>query len=159
MGIDGATGSVGIGNTSPWAPLNIGTLDSTSDDYIVFSKNTGGGSLRNGIIGYSSGFCFSIGDCGAVNNNTNAWTVQFAIAYNAPFASLGVDGTGRMIMQYGYGTTSDERVKTDIKIIQSALDKTVLLRGVEYNDISIEPDKKKIGLIAQELSRSRFNYS
>ena len=33
----------------------------------------------------------------------------------------------------------------------SALDKTLLLRGVEYNDIRIEPDKKRIGLIAQEV--------
>ena len=54
-------------------------------------------------------------------------------------------------MQYGYGTTSDERVKTNIKTIENALDKTLLLRGVEYNDIRIEPDKKRIGLIAQEV--------
>ncbi len=58
---------------------------------------------------------------GAVNNNTNAWTVQFAIAYSAPFASLGVDETGRVIMQYGYGTTSDERIKTNIKTIEMYL--------------------------------------
>ncbi len=78
------------------------------------------------------------------NNNTNAWTVQFAIAFNAPFASLGVDSTGKVEMQYGYGTTSDERVKTNIKTIENALEKTLLLRGVEYNDIRIEPDKKKM---------------
>jgi hypothetical protein len=42
---------------------------------------------------------------------------------------------------------------TDIFIfrIENALDKVLLLRGVEYNDIRIEPDKKKIGLIAQEV--------
>ena len=54
-------------------------------------------------------------------------------------------------MQYGYGTSSDERIKTNIKTIENALDKTLLLRGVEYNDIRIEPDKKRIGLIAQEV--------
>ena len=54
-------------------------------------------------------------------------------------------------MQYGYGTSSDERIKTNIKSIENALDKTLLLRGVEYNDIRIEPDKKRIGLIAQEV--------
>ena len=27
------------------------------------------------------------------------WTVQFAIAYSAPFASLGVDETGSELMQ------------------------------------------------------------
>ena len=54
-------------------------------------------------------------------------------------------------MQYGYGTGSDERIKTNITTIENALDKTLLLRGVEYNDIRIEPEKKKIGLIAQEV--------
>ena len=54
-------------------------------------------------------------------------------------------------MQYGYGTTSDERVKTNIKTIENALDKTLLLRGVNYNDIRIEPDKLRMGLIAQEV--------
>ncbi len=29
--------------------------------------------------------------------------------------------------------------------------KTFLLRGVEYNDISIQPERKRIGLIAQEV--------
>ena len=54
-------------------------------------------------------------------------------------------------MQYGFGQSSDERIKTNIKTIENALDKTLLLRGVEYNDIRIEPEKKKIGLIAQEV--------
>jgi hypothetical protein len=144
-------GDVGIGNLSPWAPLNIGTVDSVSDGYINFAKNTGTGTWRNCRVGYSSGFGFAIGDNGNVNNNTNSWTVQFAIAFNAPFASLGVDSTGKVVMQYGYGTSSDERIKTNIKTIENALDKTLLLRGVEYNDIRIEPDKKRIGLIAQEV--------
>ena len=30
------------------------------------------------------------------------------------------------------------------------MDKTLLLRGVEYNDFRIEPERKRIGLIAQE---------
>jgi hypothetical protein len=51
-------------------------------------------------------------------------------------------------MQYGY-SSSDERIKTNIKTIENALEKTLLLRGVEYNDFRIEPDKKRIGLIAQ----------
>ena len=101
------SGNVGINNTTPWAPLNIGNSDIYSDGYIVFAKNNLGN--RNCRVGYNSNFGFSIGDSGNVNNNTNSWTVQFAIAYNAPFASLGANEVGRVIMQYGYGTTSDEK--------------------------------------------------
>ncbi len=45
-------------------------------------------------------------------------------------------------MAYGYGTGSDERIETNIKTIEYALDKTLILRGVEYNDIRIEPENK-----------------
>ncbi len=54
-------------------------------------------------------------------------------------------------MQYGYGTGSDEELKQILKQLKNALDKTLLLRGVEYNNIRIEPEKTKIGLIAQEV--------
>ena len=53
-------------------------------------------------------------------------------------------------MRYNYGTGSDERIKTNIKTIENALDKTLLLRGVEFNLI-LEQEKKRIGLIAQEV--------
>ncbi len=47
--------------------------------------------------------------------------------------------------EYGYGTGSDEIIKTNIKTIENALDKTLLLRGIEYNDIRIEPERHRIG--------------
>jgi hypothetical protein len=37
------------------------------------------------------------------------------------------------------------------KTIENALDKTLLLRGVEYNDFRIEPERRRIGLISQEV--------
>ncbi len=51
-------------------------------------------------------------------------------------------------MQYGIVSSSDERIKTNIKTIENALDKTLLLRGVVYNDIRIKPERKRKGLIA-----------
>ena len=86
-----------------------------------------------------------------VKNGTNTLTQQLAIHYGSPALSILVEATGYVRMQYGFGQSSDERIKTNIKIIENALDKTLLLRGVEYNDIRIEPEKKKIGLIAQEV--------
>ncbi len=52
-------------------------------------------------------------------------------------------------MKYGYGNGSNVRIKTNIKTIEDAWDKTLLLRGVEFN-LNIEPERKRIGLIAQE---------
>ena len=44
-------------------------------------------------------------------------------------------------MPYSWNS-SDERIKTNVKTIEYALDKILLLRGVEYNDFRYEPDKK-----------------
>ncbi len=65
--------------------------------------------------------------------------------------SLLINDAGYVRMQYGFGQASDERTKTNIKTIENALDKVLLLRGVEYNDIRIEPEIKKIGLISQDV--------
>ena len=84
-------------------------------------------------------------------NSSNTLTQQLAINYAAPGLCILVNNLGQVIMQYGYYLSSDERIKTNIKTIENALEKTLLLRGVEYNDIRIEPDKKHLGLIAQEV--------
>ena len=44
-----------------------------------------------------------------------------------------------------------KELKQILKTIENALDKTLLLRGVEYNNFKIDPDKKLLGLIAQEV--------
>jgi hypothetical protein len=53
-------------------------------------------------------------------------------------------------MKYDFGNGSDERIKSNINAIENALDKTLLLRGVEFNS-NIEPERKRLGLIAQEV--------
>ena len=85
--------------------------------------------MRNFRMGMSSNFFFWIGDCGNVNNNTNTWTLQSAISYQAPASSFTISSTGTVIMPYSWNS-SDERIKTNIKTIENALDKTLLLRGV-----------------------------
>ena len=92
-----------------------------------------------------------VDDWGNQNAGPNTLTSQLAIVYSAPYASLVIGTNGYVTMQYGFGGASDERIKTNIKTIENALDKTLLLRGVEYNDFRIEPERKRIGLIAQEV--------
>jgi hypothetical protein len=115
---------------------------------IIFGKNNGPG-YRNAFMGYSETFYFSIGDYGGTHG-TNTLTQQLAIHYGSPALSILVEASGSVRMQYGYGTGSDERIKSNIKTIENALDKTLLLRGVEFN-LNIEPERKRIGLIAQEV--------
>jgi len=143
-------GNVGIKNASPWGDLNIGNCAVVgSSGHAVYGKNNGAGN-RNFKQGISSNFFFCTGDCGNANDNTNTWTLAHSISYQAPASSFVINSNGSIVMQYGY-SSSDERIKTNIKTIENALEKTLLLRGVEYNDFRIEPDKKRIGLIAQEV--------
>ena len=75
------------------------------------------------------------------------WLAQLQCYYSAPDNSLAIDLNG-----YVYGklvNTSDERIKTDIQTIDNALDKVLLLRGVNYTLIS--ENTREIGLIAQEV--------
>ena len=144
-------GNIGIRNAFPWGDLNIGNCDvGGSSGHVVFGKNNAGGGIRNFKQGMSSNFFFCTGDCGNVNNSSAVWTLSHSISYVAPASSFVMNSNGSITMQYSY-STSDERIKTNIKTIENALDKTLLLRGVEYNDFRFEPDKKHIGLIAQEV--------
>jgi hypothetical protein len=144
--------NLGIQNTTPWEPLNIGNCSvANSNGAINFGKRDATGGFRNFKMGMNDFFVFCIGDNGNSNNNTNTWNPQMGVWYNAPSSSFAIGPSGKVVMQYDYGTSSDERVKTNIKIIENALEKTLLLRGVEYNDFRIESDRKRIGLITQEV--------
>jgi hypothetical protein len=142
-------GRIGVANTNPQSMLHLGNCEVFgSAPVIVFGKNNGPG-FRNAFLGYSESFYFLIGDYGGTNG-TNTLTQQLAIHYGSPALSILIEATGYVRMQYGFGQSSDERIKTNIKTIENAIYKTLLLKGVEYNDIRIEPEKKKIGLIEQE---------
>jgi hypothetical protein len=122
---------------------------SGSEGAIVIGKNSSGGN-RHFKFGITYDYLWGIGDFGS-NNTIGSWNAQVLCYYSAPFNSLLIQSSGQVIMPYGYTSTSDERIKTNIKTIEHALDKTLLLRGVEYNDIRIDPDKIHLGLIAQEV--------
>ncbi|MGB1729703.1 MAG: tail fiber domain-containing protein, partial [Crocinitomicaceae bacterium] len=55
---------------------------------------------------------------------------------------------------------SDKRIKTNIKTIDAAIDKIMLLRGVEYNydltnypNLNLDTDTKQFGFVAQEIEQ------
>jgi len=63
---------------------------------------------------------------------------------------LVVDGAGNVTAQGSVDSASDLKLKTNIKTIDNALDKTLKLRGVEFDRIDIE-NEHQIGVIAQEV--------
>lgn len=75
------------------------------------------------------------------NNGTNTTTTS---------ANLTFDGTNLVVAGY-VESTSDQKVKTNIKTLENALEKVLNLRGVEYDRIDI--NSHEIGVIAQEVEK------
>ena len=88
-------------------------------------------------------------------NMTTAMTFTptgIGIGLSTPAYPLDVIGT---IHASSTVEASDVRLKHDIQILESPLDKILKLRGVSYywNDVKLYNDKKQIGLIAQEIEK------
>ena len=83
-------------------------------------------------------------------NNRGPWTfwTEENLNPNSISGNLAVSGSitaGADVTAY-----SDVRLKTNIKTIENALDKTLALRGVSYNRNDSDDTRIKIGVIAQE---------
>jgi hypothetical protein len=147
-------GNVGIGNLNPLDDGGATTYfcvgDSSmaySEGAIVIGKKNGIGGTRQYKFGITSDFYWGIGDFGHSNTIPTSWSTQLICHYVAPTNSILIDSIGRV---YGnFINTSDERIKTDIQTIDNALEKVLLLRGVNYTLIT--ENTREIGLVAQEV--------
>ena len=174
--VDGSSGFVGIGVTSPDQPLEVlGTIKSTSTGAARLilngdSNNSGDAGDIDGIIDMlhdgdpgSYGYRINTENYGGQTalhfqeNIANAYTTRLyidkdgdvGIGDSSPSYKLDVDGTIRAtgdIIAY-----SDVRVKENIKTIDNSLEKVSKLRGVEFNKIG--NNEKSIGVIAQEIEK------
>jgi hypothetical protein len=106
----------------------------------------------------SSGYTFSF-------NSYNGGGIKMTIVGNG---NVGIGTTGPSYRlqvgetsNYGYvdgngawQTGSDRRFKENIRDLDSALEKILSLRGVEYNTKGDEPEKEKqVGFIAQDVEK------
>jgi hypothetical protein len=87
------------------------------------------------------------------NDNGSAFVVtgkrRVGVVQSQPAYALDVTGEIRAtgdIIAY-----SDARIKTNVKTIESALEKTMSLRGVTYTRTDIDDKRTKLGVIAQEV--------
>ena len=76
-------------------------------------------------------------------------------ALNATSGNMQIAGTfeasGTITAGGDITAYSDKRLKTNIKTIENALDKTLKMRGVSYNRTDSDDKSDKVGVIAQEV--------
>ena len=86
---------------------------------------------------------WNIAHAAGSNQTPRIRTTATAFSFKADTGDLLVGGT--------VTASSDEKLKTNIKNIENALDKVLNLRGVEFN--YIEHGGRSIGFIAQEVEK------
>jgi hypothetical protein len=143
-------GNVGIGTATPSERLHVVASGSGTDVplYIAGTNTKGGTGYLDFLKVENTGGVSTPKKFFRINNTTGAWEVVND-AYSQTIMKLEDDGD----MQIAGTLTqnSDESLKTNIQTIPNALEKTLQLRGVEYDRIST--NKHEIGLIAQEVEQ------
>jgi hypothetical protein len=143
--------NVGVGTTSPSERLHILAAGTTADvPFFVSGTDTKGGTgyldflkVENTAGGVTNPKKFF-----RINNSNGAWEV-IDNAYSQVIMAL--EDNGNMTIAGTLTENSDRSLKTNIQTIPNALEKTLQLRGVEYDRIST--NKHEIGLIAQEVEQ------
>lgn len=142
------TSSVGIGTAVPSERLHVAAVGSGTDVPLYISgKDTKGGTgyldflkAENTAGGTPTPKKFfrisTVGSWEVINND-----------YTQTIMTL--EDNGNMTIAGTLTQNSDASLKTNIQTIPNALEKTLQLRGVEYDRAST--NKREIGLIAQEV--------
>ena len=149
----GGSGSIGIGIATEGGIVGTGVtlFDFRGPGISTVTFSVGIATVN--IVGGSSGSS-SI----AISTNTTNQTQYITYAVSAgSTAALGITtsgltfnpSTGNMVVSGTITANSDQKLKTNIKTIENALEKVSSLRGVEYD--RIDNNEHQIGVIAQEV--------
>lgn len=148
-----SSGNLGIGTTNPLGTLQVGTGITMYGATGIISAVSyrGDGSQLSGI---------SAGLTVTDDTSTNATRyILFDDATSGTISAINVSSTkltfnpstGNLVAGGTVTANSDEKLKTNIKTIDNALDKVLSLRGVEYD--RIDTLEHQIGVIAQEVEK------
>ena len=142
------------------------TLKGTTDKTIIWNNSTGRWAFNTGIDATSIQNT-PIGNATASSGAFTTLTASGAVTFTVNTASTSTT-TGSLVVTGGVGVSdnvyvggdvvaqnvnslSDERVKDNIETIESALDKTLALRGVSYTMRA--SGNRSVGVIAQEIEQ------
>jgi hypothetical protein len=129
-----------VGTRNGWTGIYFGS-GGDQVNHLMFESNNGGFYSQNSGRWW---LYYSYGNA-SWGVNTSTTSSSYAI-----YSSGAIYSTGNIVAY------SDRRSKTDIKVIDNALDKLLNLRGVTYRKIDIKTNKvnEKIesGVIAQEVN-------
>ena len=145
-------GNVGIGTTSPQAPLHVAGPDVGA--FIYLSSNNGYGKI---VLGGSGGSANLINTTGGWQWNTqlNIMNGNVGIGTTAPGNKLqvGASGDGTSAAANAWYTFSDIRLKTSIMPLTDILPKLDNINAVGFNWKNGVDTRRQIGFIAQEVEK------
>ena len=118
-----------LGETSANTGITI-VSGTTHDGAIYFADGTSGNSQYEGYVNY--------------DHNTDGFNIG-----TAGTDRVTIDSSGNLTATANVTAYSDERLKSDIKTIDNALDKVSQMRGVSF----VKDDKQGSGVVAQELEK------
>jgi hypothetical protein len=144
------------GNTNSISSAVGGTYYWTGLNYFQSNLGATSGALANAPLqayctgGNSAFMSFHRSGNYAVNFGLDSDNVLRMGGWSATANRWQLDMSGNMTVAGDVTAFSDARVKTNVKTIENALDKTLALRGVSYNRTDSDDTRTKIGVIAQE---------
>lgn len=151
-------GNIGIGESNPISKLEINVGSSLT----AFDVQGSEGQLFSITNNLTSGSIFSVNDVSGIPSiDVNAdgtillspytSTPRVGIGITTPTESLHVAGN---ILATGTVTqSSDANIKENIEVIEDAIEKIKLIRGVTYTRNDIDSNSRFCGVIAQEVEK------
>ncbi|MCR5887503.1 tail fiber domain-containing protein [Hymenobacter sp. J193] len=142
-----ASGNVGIGTPSPQAKLDVqGNVKIQGANTLEFGSGVADKHAQAGTIGYGNLTADALNIVGAGTSTTNRKV--------AVYAEGGITITGNLTLQGVVSTSSDARLKTDVRPISNALAGVQALQGRRYRFRAGQgPQGEQVGFIAQELEQ------
>jgi hypothetical protein len=146
------TGNVGIGSTTPSAPLTIYSPTTLSNAFIISTGTETSQLFTVSTSGVVYAQALGAGNGAFWGRNTSTGSEGF-LGYGNWGVYCSSGSCGGLL---GWTNTSDGRLKTGIRPIRGALAKILQLDGVYYRWKDPQLDKtqgEKVGLIAQDVER------